>query len=352
MSAAPKLQLVRETWTDELAGKCLRFALVLEAAGRRSDYRERLAQLLLLLLAHECPASGNPRRNWYVPGAVARFGVESICRAWEGFFGEEPRKRDTVRKYLAELEGYGLIARSPGGWTGARNPRHPEQRPQYPRTIWLLRSDREQRWWALVGRARLRAHPSAEHNLTIWRRLFGRWRKEAHALERQAWLPFPEDDQEDVERNTPSSRSELAPDGRGECQLAPPSADGDGTHVGGTAAGPNHGGAADKGFEDPARHLAEVVARTSDPTPVSAALRGVGVFLTGGRSFEVAGDPERLRGAAALLARALLRGDRIWNPSGWLLTRWRENPRREYLAVILQLRAHNNARNGNARANE
>lgn len=299
MSALASLS-VASSYLDQVGARCRRFGQVLEQCGRRRDFVERQAQVLLLLMAVECPLTGTPRRDWYVRGAVARFGWRSIQRAWEGFFGEQGPTQRTIQEHLRVLEAAGLILRSPGDPTNWGDP----TKPAHARTIWLLRSDQEQRWWATAGRERLEQHPEAAVSAAAWRRLFGRWRDEAQQL----GLSFIEGGQ-----------------GPGE------------------AASSSGGGATVSAHPPltPSPASLEAIATCIRERAVGqellARLRRAGVGLARGRGELLAQNAARLRGAAALLLRALRRGDEIDNPAGWLVHAWKHAPPRERDAAVRAL---------------
>jgi len=187
-SPAPRLQHLGPL--ERLASRSRRLADLVEAISRRRDVRDRRAKLLLLLLELRCPASGRPRRPWYVPGAVARLGPSGIWRAWRTRFGEAPPSERTIRSHLGMLERHLAIMRSPGDRLPVLfDDEHPERLPRHPDTIHLLEEDREAEWWAGEGRALLEANPTARLSPSTWRRLFRDWRERASA--RQLSLPFP-----------------------------------------------------------------------------------------------------------------------------------------------------------------
>jgi len=66
---------------EDLFGRSVRLATVVQATSRRRDVREIRSKIVLLLLALRCPMFGTPAKPWYVKGAVARRGLEGLLRA-------------------------------------------------------------------------------------------------------------------------------------------------------------------------------------------------------------------------------------------------------------------------------
>lgn len=234
--------------------------------------RELRARLLLLLLAMRCPPGSRPARRWYVQGGVARLGVEGIRRAWRGFHGEEPPCERRLRGHLGVLERSLALVRVPGDWMPGR---YAGPRPRYPDTLLVLTSEAEVSWWAQQGLERLDAHPGARVNPTTWREVFGDWRRELH----QPRLPFPASE---PRRGTPTS-SPAAPPAR-----------------------------------PAALQLARAVRDAQDAVEPLRALAAAGARLSGPLGWRLAADPRLACGLAALLARALWRGDGIRSRTAWV----------------------------------
>jgi hypothetical protein len=182
----------------------------------------------------------------------------------------EPPCERRLRSHLGVLEQALAIVRVPGDWLPGR---FDGPRPRYPDTLLVLTSESEVDWWAQIGLPRLDGAAPARLNPTLWRELFGSWRHELHAPA----LPFPE----------PGRRG--GPTARGE----PPPA------------------------QASALALARAVLEAEDAAGPLAALAAAGARLEGRLAWRLAADPVRARGVAALLARALWRGDGIRSRGSW-----------------------------------
>lgn len=256
---------------DALASSALRLATIVQACSRRRDVRELRARILLLLLRLRCPVRSRPARSWYVPGAVARLGVEGLRRGWRGFYGEEPPSERTLRAHLSLLERAAAIVRSPG----ERIPTRSSELPlRWPDTIHVLDDARDAAFWTGEGADALARNPKARSSLVVWLRLFRGWRQRARSEPR---LDFPEP----------------------------------------------HSPAQGRDAGEASRALV-AIADDAGPLEVLAALREAGAAVAGRSSFEVARDPRRLVEAARMLGRELGRGTRIRNRAGWLVwaVRW------------------------------
>lgn len=264
---------------------------------RKSNVRNTRSKILLLLLALACPVDKAPRKAWYVPGAVARLGAEGIQRAWRGFYGEEPPSLRSMRSHLGELELAVALVRAPGDWQPRmRDPEHPERRPRYPNTLILVTEDTDADWWEQEGRYQLAAHPEVRANPDQWRRMFGRWRERAARLVREPRFTF---------------------DGAASAEA-----------IGGVRETvrpireTNHA-KVEPTTED--RETASTIARAAtefetEPLALLARLREAGVDVRGpGVQLSLARAPRKLAGAAMMLARAIMRGDRVRNKAGWLV---------------------------------
>lgn len=286
----------------ELERKAPRLANAIEATSRRRDVRELRARITLLLCALACPLRGRPTRSWYVPGAVARIGAEGIRRAWLGYFGEEPLGLRTIRAHLGALEQACVLVRSPGDWLPIlRNPDHPERRPRYPDTLHLLRGDEAAEWWATVGRGLLAANPRTRCNPDKWAAIFQGWRARAA-------------DPNDTLAGGLFEELQARLGGRG---------------PGSTVKEPRELPA----LETAAR-LDSLVRSKASQLELLGELRQADVHIRGKNALYLCREPERLRGAVAMLARALRRGDRIRNRAGWLVRCARYLPTDELRGAI------------------
>lgn len=278
-----------------LERRARRLANVVTAISRRRDVRETRAKLILVLLEHLCPEGGRPLKPWYVPGAVARFGIESLQRAWKELFGEEAPVERSIRSHLAVLEAACAIARQPGDWLPYLFPDEDvEKRPRYPDTIHLLLDDREAEWWEVEGARILREHPGVRRSPRVWRLKIGDWR--AKARTRQLEL-FPQ-----VVRNVAAAMRRNAERGA-EDRAGNPHAPNRALH-----ADPKAG-----------EFLLAALRRRAKPAELLGALHLVQVRIGGTTSWRCLRAPERFRGAIALLASALMRGDRVRSRAAWLM---------------------------------
>lgn len=265
---------------DQLEERSWRLACVVRAISRRRDARDTRARILLALIAMRPPPAARGWQRWYVPGAVARLGADGLRRVWQRLFGAPPPCERTVRRHLKDLEFAGAIVRSPGDWMpGVTREGHPLR---WPDTLHLLETDADAQWWARVGRARLAAHPRATWDPRSWRRIFEGWRTEARQLEL-----FPDD--------APVSIAAAKPEAPAQTVTAA------------EAARPPDLGA----------RLRE--ASRAGVTEVLAALKAAGAPVLGRNGWALAAAPARTRAAAALLARALERGDRVRDLAAWLV---------------------------------
>lgn len=291
---APAKKLEPLSRIDELEARHFRIGAAVRAASRRSDVRELRSKIVLILLAMRCPVGRAPRRRWYVPGGVARLGAEGIRRAWPSFWPGSPPTVRTVRAHLGALESAGVLVRGPGDWLASVNPEAPHKRPRYPDTFHILDDEEEAEWWQNTGRALLEKEPSARHSPDRWRMLFGRWRDrlrdELAGLGPQPMLPGLE---------------ALAPP----TKKRPPAVQATPKEV--------------ESSEGIAERLSEVVHRDRvSAGEIVGTLDRCGIHLRGAMRSRMQGNLYRLRGAAALLALALLRGDRVRNRPGWVVSAW------------------------------
>lgn len=271
---------------EALAGRSRRLADLVESISRRADVRSLRARLLLLLLELRCPPRVRPRRPWYVPGAVARLGVEGLRRAWRAFYGEEPPCPRTVRAHLGLLERCRALVRSPGDW--AAEPGEGRYRPRHADTLHVLEDEASVELWEGRGAPALRAHPEARANPDAWRKHVGSWRRPGRAAQLELFG-----------QGTPVG----VPDQVGR----------------GKAAGAS---------------LARALDALGPGTAVEAldALRVLGehgACIRGRPTWELAADRRRLLGAGWLLALALARGDSIRNRAAWLVRAHRHADRTE-----------------------
>ena len=262
------------------------------------------SRLLLILLSHRCPVGVPPRRAHYVPGAVVRLGVDGIRRAWRGEFGGDPPSVRSLRTHIAALERNLAIMRSPGDFLEQSYPEHPERRPRQAQTLHLLETDRAAAWWAREGVRILRENPKARTNPFLWRRLLGNWRDRAKELQLDLL-----DAQEALE-----AMPEPTTTNTGEAPGMVPEA------VPSTARPARQQSGSPEPLPDVrlVRGLKLVATGKGDAVEAIAALRRAGVPLQGGRLvMQLANYMDRTRGAAAMLAVALARGDRIRSVAGW-----------------------------------
>jgi hypothetical protein len=247
-----------------------------------------------MLLQFKCPTGGAPRRDWYVPGGVARQGADGLQNAWLAYWDEDPPSLRTIREHLKKLQEAGTIVAAPGDWLPIlRNPSHPERRPRYPDTFHILETDIEARWWAEVGVVELAARSSARHNPDVWAELFGSWRAQARRHYKKPGLLYPKAAAGGAPLAGPLD--EVAP------ETSQPT----------------------ENLVEAAQVL-ELAVRSSDqPLDYLVAMAEIGGRIRGGLGFRMAGSRGRLKGAVALLALALRRGSPIHNRAGWLVNAWR-----------------------------
>lgn len=294
---------------DELAGRARSVADRVEAVSRRADVLLFRARLVLLIMDLSCPLGcRRPRKPWYVPGACARLGARGLRRAWSGRWGEDPRSLRTFRSHLGALERACVLVRSPGDRICCRlDPEHPERRPRYADTLTVLRTEREAAWWAMIGLPLLDRHPECRRSPERWRMILGRWRDRLREPA-QLDLPFGGGHATSAGRSVPE---------RGPSPPADPL----------------------EGVERAARIVGALrSAEGRGELALSCALARVGVRLDGAASFRVAARPDRVRGAAAMLAVAYARGDRVRNPGGWFLRAWRHAALGEMCLALRALR--------------
>lgn len=275
---------------DLLATRSRRLANVVAAISRRKPVREFRARLLLLLLDMRAPLGKRARHDWYVPGAVARMGVDGLRRAWRGYFGEDPMTERTFRSHLTALENACAIVRAPGDWLWTMvDPAHPERRPRFASTIHVLESERSAAWWATRGKELLAKHPRAKSNPDVWAQRFGDWRVQAA--------------KDQLELFAGLDALEIGKEPRDEPDQSAPASAKAATQL------------------EAAKAIAGALRRrTSDPIELLTALYRAGVHVKGRAQFRTIREPIKLAGAAALLAVALARGDVIRNRAGWLLS--------------------------------
>lgn len=270
----------------ELEERSWRLACVVRAVSRRRDARRRRARILLALLAMRPPPGARGWQRWYVPGAVARLGADGLRRVWHRLFGEEPPSERAMRLHLKALEQARAIVRSPGDWMPGVTR---EGRPlRWPDTFHLLETDADADWWARVGHPRAAAHPRAAWDPRSWRRLFASWRTEARQLE-------------------------LFPDERAPLPAAAEAA------AAQTLSAPEAARPPD--LADRLRAAARAGA-----AEVLTVMRAAGAPVLGRNGWALAAAPARTCGAAALLARALERGDRVRGLAAWLVAAARRAP--------------------------
>lgn len=286
---------------EVLAARSPRLANLVESISRRRDVRDLRARLLVLLLELRCPPSAHrPRRSWYVRGAVARLGLEALRRAWRSLHSAEAPSSRTLRTHLGVLERVMAVVRQPGEYLASSRARGLEGaegqafRPRHADTLHVLEDERAADWWARNGAPALARAPAARRCALRWRKLFGLdWRSQVGAPEQRTLF-----ERQDLER-VPTGPREGLPDRPG----CPPA--------------------------EAERVREEISAAGGEPLALLLALARAGARVLGRPSFELAGDPARLRGAAGLFARALLRGDVLRNRAAWLVRAFRHAPRAE-----------------------
>ena len=283
-----------------LAIRSRRLANAVGAISRRADVVRLRSKLVLLLLRASCPLASTPRRPWYVPGGVARLGARGIMHLWRQWWAEPPPTLRTVRSHLGELERGCILVRAPGDWCPVkRNPAHPERRPRYPDTFHLLEEDQAATWWAEVGHPILDHNPEARWNPGRWQLLFGTWRR--RATSRQGEL-FAEELAGVVE--VPRRTDRVAPSVRS---------------------------------LRTAEAIADVITPGFSVFEILYLHRDHCARVHGGNTMRLAMDPDGLRGAAAMLAIALRRGDRVRNRAAWLVRAWKHAPREEKARAVVTL---------------
>lgn len=279
---------------EMLAGRSRRLANLVESVSRRRDVRELRARLLVLLIDLRCPPGGRPRRPWYVPGAVARLGLEALRRAWRGFYGLEAPCVRTLRAHLGLLERACAIVRQPGDWIeGFEGEKGAAYRPRHADTLHVLDDEDAAEAWERRGLPALRAHPEARTNPHAWRRrVAAAWRKRAE----QPAL-FPVQGLGIAVAYSHTNRRPARPEGL-----------------------PDQVGGRREVGEQLARVLRALDGqRDRTAAEALAVLQDAGVTVHGRPSFELAADRSRLEGAAWLLVHALRRGDAVRSLAAWLV---------------------------------
>ncbi len=288
-----------------LAVRAPRLALLVEASSPRRDVRRARSRLLLTLLALSCPRKGQPRRPWYVPGAVARLGLEGIRRALAAAWAWAPCDR-TIRRHLAALEEVLALVRQPGERIAAL--RRPGRAPRYPDTLILLDDEREAAFWEGQGADVLRAHPELRTSPEAWERRLGPWRSWArqHQLELFAPAPAP----------LAFPGLEPAPRDEGERRRA-------------------------------ALELARAV--RGPALDLLGALDRAGVHVPARAQLAALGRPEPLRRAAAVYALALSRGAEVRDGWAWVRSVLRRASPDEGRRALERLGAGGDSSSGTAR---
>lgn len=294
-SACAARALHQEDELERLAQLSPRLALLVQTSSSRSDVRVMRARLLRLLLGIACPEDVAPRRSWYVPGAVARFGLWALRQVWEHTHGVAPCER-TLRRHLAALEDCLAIVRQPGDRIPSL--RRPGKAPRYPDTLHLLTDERDARWWERVGGEVLRRHPGARVSPERWEALFGQWRARARSRQLELF-------------HVP--RAPIAMPG---CEPVP-----------------TERAAAQAAAQGIAQALR---GRSLD---LLVALSKAGVHAPPSAQAELLRSPERTRRAAALFALALGRGDLIRSGWGWVRAAMRGTSREEGQRALARLGA-------------
>lgn len=297
---------------DELAGRSSRLAAIVEAISRRRDVRATRARLVLLLLELACPLGSSPRVGWYVPGAVARMGPLALRRAWLRRHGRGAPSERTLRGHLSALEGALVLVREPGRYLPRLwSAEAPERRPRWPDTVHLVYTEDEALWWAGEGRRILELAPRARRCPGAWRELVGDWRARA----RRAAAAEP------VQLVLPFGVEEIAAPARAASASAPSPEAAKGAAPATSAARLELGRALARAAlgSATARPARGGAGSAEEAFELARAVRDAGVALEGKHAWGLAARPRRFRHAVALLAVALLRGDRVRSPAGWLV---------------------------------
>ncbi len=336
-----------------LEGRARRLAQAIEGASRRRDVRERRAQIVLVIWELTCPLGGRPRRSWYVPGGTARLGADGIRRAWRGYFGEDPPCLRTIRSHLGALERACVLVRAPGDWLPIwPDPRHPERRPRYADTFYLLDSDQAAEWWAGVGHERLEELPGARHNPDKWAAAFGNWRAEAAGFQLELRFDRPRGSGGPETVGAILAGGEpgrTVPSGDLMTLGTPPATPAD-ELVKQTRENPETDARIPPGPTEAQAELAGLVRRGAGPFELLAGLAATGAQVQGLNFGRLARDGPRLVGAAAVYLVALRRGDRIRNRAAWLVRVFTAAAEWELAAAIYRVArvgGQTGARNGN-----
>ena len=317
---------------SELADRSRRLAQVVESSSRRRDCREFRARLLILILENSCPLGARPNRSWYVPGAAARLGPEGLRRAWSKRFGEEPRSLRSFRAHLGSLENALAIVRSPGDWMPRLvDQAHPERRPRYPDTIHVLDDERAALWWEGEGDRMRRERPETRHNPTAWREVFAGWRE---------WAAREDLDLVQLAERGPSRSPEAGPELLGDVL-----ASFTGTGKPQKPAEPARSRAKAR---DAARSIVQSLAAAVPAWALVRTLELAGAGLRGRARARALADPERLNGAAAMFAIALLRDDggprhRIRSRAGWIVRAFDKAPADELREALARVKREGGA---------
>lgn len=284
----PRSLELAEDVIETLAGRSWRLSAVVSAISSQKRVALMRARILVLLIESRCPVGVKPRRRWYVPGGVARLGIDGLRRRWFSRFGVDPPTRRTFQAHIAELERACALVRVPGDWIPCKfDPGRPERRPRYVDTFLLLEEELEAEWWSTEGRRLEEARPDTRCSPAAWRMVFHGWRERAIRGEhlqptlfevggiQAAGIPVPK-------RTAPAPSLE------------------------------------DPGYA--ADQIAEIVHRESaSPGEIIGTLDRLGIQIVGVNRSRLQRDIFRLRGGLALLALALRRGDTIRKPSGWIV---------------------------------
>lgn len=265
-----------------------------------------------MLLMFKCPEGVEPKRAWYVPGAVARVGADGLASSWLAYWDEDPPSMRTIREHLRKLQDAGTLVAAPGAWLPVlRHPEHPERRPRYPDTFHILESDSDAEWWAEVGVFQMAEEPSSRFNPDLWARLFSTWRSQSRRRAKAPVSLFPP-------AQLAAAAAQRGPIEHELDQVVPAT-----EHI----------------IAD-AETLEAAVVHAKEPIELLEVMGEIGGRIRGGLGFRMVSSGERLRGAVALLAQAMRRGRPIHNRAGWLVGVWRDAKAQELVDAIAVSRSN------------
>jgi hypothetical protein len=316
-------------------------AACVELSSRRRDCRALRAALLLAITSAAVPAWGKPRARWQVQGAMVGQGPE-LLRIHVGQETGRWVSSETVRRHLVALERAGAIVRAPGEVL-AREREAPglERFYRRPDTIHVLTSPDEAQWWAVIGFERLAAYPEARTRLSLWRRLFARWRDEARCpISEEGQVPQTLLEVVTLREARDASPGDPLPLDTDQPRPTPRAGESQGRHGAGPVnSDPSPGGPRvarvrvqdedrvrrgatnyqERDRVDAALAVARAVQAPPDPLELLEAATAAGAPLSGKARGQLAARPSLLRYALAAYALELRRGQRFTSPSAWIL---------------------------------